>query len=1167
MLLFFNSSICIAQLYYKGKNLTTEDGLSDNRVTCFYKDKTGFIWIGTKNGLNRYDGHSFKIFRPAKANSISNETINDIAGDNSGRIWVATNGGLNSYDPVSGQWEVLLPGAKKTSNDIPNIIIWKLWFDETGLLWIASDVFQFTSYDISKKKFTYYEWPQFARENLNTANKGNYNSIQRFTKKDATEFWLATTKGLVNLNIKTKHFTFIGGGFYGDINDIQYDSAAQKVYLSAQGGLLFCYDEKNKLYKQIKALPENYPSLEFIHEPANELWMASQNGLLKVNPKTDQASFSVNIPLAGSLLAGGATAVYTDNTGIRWIGTPNGISSMDYENLNAAFLPLVPGSDKDGLNEVTGVYFDSITNSYFVCFLNPAAVFIISKTTGKIDKITKDNAGNMFTGCNIVKEDASKNLWLLTRNNVYRYNRIKKSFFRFAMPNNDSIVVFRDMAEDAEGNFWFASFHKGIYYYISSTGEFRKLKDSIAHFLEYSVSSLYADNKHKDVWIGTFGTGLFKYNLTDKKIKSFFETENTKDYASLLLIDDICADANGTIWVATNSGGFMRYNHGQPYEKAFSKFDMKSGMATNSIISAAAGADSVIWFLGGSGILAVNTNGSPITNQQDSRLFKFSTYVNDFSIPHNIYYDGASQELLTGVGGGLLIYHPDKKQVLPQFPLIFTEINIDDKMILTVPGKKYEDLNFAYGTKSVTIKFAGLYFGASDELVYEYMLNGYDKQWQQAGKSYEVNYQNLPAGNYSFSVRAITKDDKVVTGLSGLSFNIPPYFWQTWWFVAVLFLFIIAIVYWIIHSLLQKLKEEEQLNAFATSLYGQSTIDDIFWDTAQNCIALLGFRDCVIYQKEEHRDVLTQRAAAGPKKPDDKRQIINPLEIPISKGVVGYVCRTGKPLIIADTSKDPRYLVDDERRLSEITVPVIIDGKVFAVIDSEHPQKKYFTKRHLRIVNKIAAICAERISKYLSEERLRTKIARDLHDEMGSTLTSINVLSKVAMQSGSLNKEVISYLQKIKDNSGIMMESMSDIVWAINPMNDSIEKVLLRMKEFTAEMLEPAKINYFFKVEGSLDKSLLNLEERKDLYMIYKEAVNNAVKYSGATEISIGLTANNNLLQLQITDNGKGFDSSSSFPGNGLKNMHSRTMAMHANLTIHSIEKTGTTILLQKSIT
>ncbi|MBK8141917.1 MAG: GAF domain-containing protein [Chitinophagaceae bacterium] len=245
-------------------------------------------------------------------------------------------------------------------------------------------------------------------------------------------------------------------------------------------------------------------------------------------------------------------------------------------------------------------------------------------------------------------------------------------------------------------------------------------------------------------------------------------------------------------------------------------------------------------------------------------------------------------------------------------------------------------------------------------------------------------------------------------------------------------------------------------------------MDDIFWDMANNCIRIFGFEDCVIYQKDDYRDIMIQRAAAGPKNPYKGRDIVNQLEIPIGEGIVGTVAKTGKPELIKNTKKDPRYIVDDEKRLSEITVPVIIDGKVYAIIDSEHHRRGYFKMHHLRMLKKIAAISAERISKYLTEERLRTKIARDLHDEMGSTLTSINILSKVGMESGQVSEELRSYLQKIKDNSGKMMESMSDIVWAINPANDSLEKVLDPHEGIAAEMLEPAR-SYYFDTEGSLD--------------------------------------------------------------------------------------------------
>ena len=387
-----------------------------------------------------------------------------------------------------------------------------------------------------------------------------------------------------------------------------------------------------------------------------------------------------------------------------------------------------------------------------------------------------------------------------------------------------------------------------------------------------------------------------------------------------------------------------------------------------------------------------------------------------------------------------------------------------------------------------------------------------------------------------------------------------------WWLYGAILLVAVIAVYWIIHSLQQRLKEERIISAFATSLYGQKTVEDIFWNTAKNCVERIGFVDCVIYQLDETGNVLLQKAAFGPKNPW-RREILNRIEIPLGKGIVGSVAQTGKAEIIYNTAADPRYIVDDERRLSEITVPVWIDGKVFGVIDSEHPQRRFYKKYHLRLLKKISAICSERIVKYLAEDTLRSKIARDLHDEIGSTLTSINILSKVAMQQGLEDDKVRGYLQKIKDNSGNIMERMSDIVWAINPVNDSFDKVILRMKELAAEMLEPAGINYYFNEEGSLDKTQLNLEQRKDIYLVFKEAINNAVKYSKATEVNIVLQKKNDSLKMIIMDNGEGFNAEAGYPGNGLKNMQSRAATMNAVLRIDSIKGTGTTIALEVIIT
>ncbi len=153
---------------------------------------------------------------------------------------------------------------------------------------------------------------------------------------------------------------------------------------------------------------------------------------------------------------------------------------------------------------------------------------------------------------------------------------------------------------------------------------------------------------------------------------------------------------------------------------------------------------------------------------------------------------------------------------------------------------------------------------------------------------------------------------------------------------------------------------EEILLFFSTSLLTKKTEEELLWDVVRNCISKLGFIDCVIYLIDRDKNALVQRAAHGPKNPKLER-IIEPLDIPIGFGISGFVAQTGIAEIIHDTTLDPRYIVDDSRRLSEICIPIIHEGQVLGVIDCEHHERHFFHEQHLRVLQAIAAICGVKL--------------------------------------------------------------------------------------------------------------------------------------------------------------------------------------------------------------
>ena len=169
-----------------------------------------------------------------------------------------------------------------------------------------------------------------------------------------------------------------------------------------------------------------------------------------------------------------------------------------------------------------------------------------------------------------------------------------------------------------------------------------------------------------------------------------------------------------------------------------------------------------------------------------------------------------------------------------------------------------------------------------------------------------------------------------------------------------------------------QLEIEQIINYFATSMSGQTQLDAMLWDVCRNCIARLGFEDCVIYLIDHQTQVLHQKAACGPKT-TAFNVIVDPIEIPVGEGIVGSVALSGMAEIIPDTSLDARYIVDDAHRLSELAVPVISNRKVIGVIDSEHSEKNFYTAKHLQVLTTIASMLAHRIEKMHAENMMRER--------------------------------------------------------------------------------------------------------------------------------------------------------------------------------------------------
>lgn len=265
--------------------------------------------------------------------------------------------------------------------------------------------------------------------------------------------------------------------------------------------------------------------------------------------------------------------------------------------------------------------------------------------------------------------------------------------------------------------------------------------------------------------------------------------------------------------------------------------------------------------------------------------------------------------------------------------------------------------------------------------------------------------------------------------------------------------------------------------------------------------------------------------------------------------------------LLAKSTRQQLELAEKEQQLQErqlknsrTTRNFLLAGLLLLCIIGYFSFNRYQLKRKIREQETLLAV--------------RNNIAQDLHDEIGSTLTSIRILSEVSGKSIEKDKgKTLNYIHSISEQSNAAQQGISDIVWAIKPENDKLENMVARMREYAAQTLECRQVRTDIHINEQLLGTGLNMQQRRDFFLIYKEAVNNIAKYAGASVVTVDIRTEGRSLVLRIADNGAGFDTAAHKSTSGLQNMQSRAGALHGTLGIDSAPGSGTTILLKIPIT
>lgn len=802
---FFPILHCTGQQRLYFNNITEKDGLSSNKVTCFFKDKTGYMWVGTESGLNKYNGNSWEIYKPSagKKNRISNGFITDVDQDGKNNIWVSTRKGLNRIDAVADTTEVFLPDENAADNSIPSDIIWDVYIDADTSVWIAADAKDFCHYNPVQKKFHYYDFKKYLPQNKSPTQPA-YHSILKIIPGLSSELWLASTDGIFSFNRQTGLFRLELSINLREVRFFYFDRPQQKLYCIDEKNKLFCYDPSTKGLK-ITSLDQDNLKQNFIAPYSlNEslLLFPASEGLAGMNSTGSQSLFFVKgtAGRGNDLLPGKVNCVFKDNQEITWIGTGNGISKFIpalNANLHLAF-PNLLMSDPASVTK-NFIYLPG-PDKWLIASLRDNAVFVADNKTGLVTRLQKP-AEYQNDSCIAFYLHHDDSLFMLCKGALLIYNQRFQKWNKILLPAPFNRSVLTALAIDASNNYWLITAGEQLIVYNTET---KKIWIPAAdNFDNYSVYCHAYDVQNKCMWIGTHSYGLYRYSLSQNKFEYIESNNKNKTSLHSYIINDIVPDGKGNIWVATFEGGLAKYNTPLPPDKGFISYDVLSGLPDDNVYGIAMGRNGDVWFTTGAGIGHIDTDGNwkGLYNQQNGLPYS------DFKQGIEVLPDGKIAALTEN---SFICFDPSVISATSNYPVIIDNIFVNDKKVLPAT-KKTGSNQFNHTQNDFSFHFSVLDFTAPGAIEYFYKLDGLDDNWIYAGKQHSIRYSKLVPGEYTMMVKAKRENGSFYSPEGRFRFKILPAFWQTWWFQTACALFVVIISILLVRRRIKNIRHDAMI--------------------------------------------------------------------------------------------------------------------------------------------------------------------------------------------------------------------------------------------------------------------------------------------------------------------------------------------------------------------
>ncbi len=966
-------------------------------IKSILADSKNFLWFGCNQGLIRFDGSNYIRFVPdINSKTIPSGRITALHEDAKGIIWIGTaDKGLFYYNYSTDKFISIQNSITFFIDDIQ---------DFKNQLAVTANKAVYT-FDAEKKELLALPVSEIFKKNNIAVVK-----CLADAKNNAT-LWILTSDGLYNytdaaltkihnypysvdeLNNSLKTLSLAtNGNIYSatkNIGLIEFSVADKKV------SVLPFSKKSGKAYSS-----NNIDALHFYYND-NLLIATQDSGLSLFNTKEKKFHFfnQNNFP-ESDIFRFQATAFSSNKNNIVFATQNKGI--WVYNNAAAGRFVSVPVLSK--YNKVPGsVYARSLLavpeqNTVYVGSFFGDGLYVYNTATGstKSYPFIKNIPAPKTLIITFILQDYNGTIWLASQQNgILIFDKEKQIIIpageKYATLSILSAKKIFCIYEDKLHNLYIGTGGNGLVIINEKRNELQNYLHDSKNEKSILTDSIFAEKFFEDnagnIWISTI-KGISVFEPATKQFYNFIDQPAKNNSIAKAFWYSTAQDNAGNIFIGTNDGVY-KIKAGKKTLANAKHLTDKDGLLHNNIYSMVKDKQGLLWITCRNGISCYNTLTEKFTNFTYKNGLPAKTLMSPVQMgtDGNIYH-GAVEKFFYFNTDSLLT-----KKTEPEVWL--TGLKIFDKDSL--PGLELntlEKLKLNYTQHSFSFSFTSPNLFYADDAAYTYILEGEDKDWKIAGNRNYATYTNLQPGNYSFKVKAKSQDGEWSKNVRSIQIIIAAPFWQRWWFILLYVIFILAAVYFFIKrrekiikrreaekTEIEKLRAanyqyqleiEQVINYFATAISGQTTVDDMLWDVTKNCISKLGFEDCVIYLADDEGKILIQKSAWGPKTTEEKK-IINPIKIPFGKGIVGSVALNNKAEIINDTSKDKRYIVDDVRRLSEVSVPISNDGKLLGVIDSEHSQKKFYTERHLQILSTIASLVANRIVIIKAEEMAKQK--------------------------------------------------------------------------------------------------------------------------------------------------------------------------------------------------